>query len=259
MKNQWFEVTQLSQQLYAISEFKHWEKVVSYLVVGSTKAVLFDTGMGYASIIEAVSKITNLPVMVLLTHAHWDHIGSAPLFKDVWVFDDKWEIDQLKRGFETFEIDELKSKAMFSEGFTPRNYVVSGVQSPKLFKKKKTWQVNGWQIEAIHTPGHTPGSVCYVIPKLKVLIGGDTLYPGPIYLQLDESSFEDYFQSVTMLKKMSVGWEKFKILPGHNAVVSDIDLIMKIYRCCKRVVNGKNNFSIGNVSLLTKKGVYGVD
>jgi glyoxylase-like metal-dependent hydrolase (beta-lactamase superfamily II) len=103
----WFTVSQLHPQVYAFAEFSHWEQVVSYLIVDKHRAFLVDTGMGYASIDEEVKKITSLPVTVLLTHTHWDHIGGLHEFESASVFNHSFELAQLKKGFSSKEVPEL--------------------------------------------------------------------------------------------------------------------------------------------------------
>jgi len=72
----WFTIIRITPHVYAFAEFEHFEKVISYLVVGQTRAILFDTGLGHRSIHKAIKRITKLPAVVCLTHSHWDHVGG---------------------------------------------------------------------------------------------------------------------------------------------------------------------------------------
>ena len=81
--DQWFEVYKLTDTVYAIYEDGQFEEVISYLVLGDDKAVLIDTGNGIGDIKAVVYRITDLPVMVLNTHTHGDHIGGNHQFKEV--------------------------------------------------------------------------------------------------------------------------------------------------------------------------------
>lgn len=83
MKNKdWFTIKQIKQNIWAICEFKHPEKVISYLIVGKDRALLFDTGLGIGDIKQEIIKITNKPIIVLNSHFHYDHIGGNNKFKD---------------------------------------------------------------------------------------------------------------------------------------------------------------------------------
>ena len=191
MKKQWFTVQKVRPQLYALAEFNHFEKVVSYLVVGKTQAVLFDTGMGYKDIHKVIRTITKFPVAVFLTHKHWDHIGGV-------------------RKTDTVHTWSRDGQKMDIDGFT---------------------------IQVIHTPGHTPDSVCYFLKDLNWLFVGDTLYPGPLYAHLPESDIAAYAQSLAKL--CSFTNKKTLILPGHNAVYTGYTLLKNAATLMKQAIHAK--------------------
>ncbi len=83
--NDWFTIEQIDADTYAISEYKHWEQTHCYLVCGTDRAVLIDTGLGVANIWEVVGRLTALPVMAVTTHVHWNHIGGHKYFDSVAV------------------------------------------------------------------------------------------------------------------------------------------------------------------------------
>src|SRR3989344_6241676 len=133
MKNSWFTVQKVHQNIYALAEFHHWEKVVSYQIIDQTQAFLIDTGMGYESIKLEIAKLTSLPVKVLLTHAHWDHIGGTNEFEDISVFNDPFEIKSLEAGFISGDIDELMDSQMFSQTkYSVKKYRVLGIKNYTL-------------------------------------------------------------------------------------------------------------------------------
>src|SRR5215510_1299191 len=69
----WFEVYRIRPGVFAIYEPHQFEEVISYLVIGSKRALLFDTGMGIGKISDVVMELTKLPVIVLNSHTHFDH------------------------------------------------------------------------------------------------------------------------------------------------------------------------------------------
>lgn len=92
MLQHWFTVERIHSDTFAISEYGHWEETHSYLLCGTERAVLIDTGLGVANIKAVVDDLTTLPVAAVLTHAHWDHIGGLSLFPDFAVHENeaKW-------------------------------------------------------------------------------------------------------------------------------------------------------------------------
>lgn len=80
-------------------------------------------------------------------------------------------------------------------------------------KRGEKITVDPFSFKAIHTPGHTPDSVCLYEQSHKLLLTGDTLYPGPIYLHLPDSDLKRYLQSIRKLAKIKTIKD---IFPGHN-------------------------------------------
>ena len=72
----WFSVSKIDDNTFAINEDKHWEETHCYLLCGVKNALLIDTGLGVANIKKVVDSLTLLPVLVATTHIHWDHIGG---------------------------------------------------------------------------------------------------------------------------------------------------------------------------------------
>ena len=83
----WFKVYKVGHDVFAIAEPYNYQEVISYLILGKEKALLFDTGMGLDSMSVVVKEITNLPVMVVNSHTHYDHIGSNYEFDNILAMD----------------------------------------------------------------------------------------------------------------------------------------------------------------------------
>ena len=79
----WFTVEQIDQDTFVISEYRHWEETHCYLLCGTKRAILIDTGLGVSNIREVIDGLTKLPVTVITTHVHWDHIGGHKYFQGV--------------------------------------------------------------------------------------------------------------------------------------------------------------------------------
>src|SRR5215467_7926492 len=83
----WFEVYKPARNVFAIYEPHQSEEVISYLIVGERRALLFDTGMGISSIKKAASELTKLPIVVLNSHTHDDHVGGNWEFTTIYGMD----------------------------------------------------------------------------------------------------------------------------------------------------------------------------
>ena len=243
MTDQWFDITKITENLFAIREPHHVQDVVSYLLVSRANAILFDTGMGYENIDDVVISLTHNPVTMFLTHAHWDHIGAAHLFDKVNIFDNEFERTLLEEGFSSSDEtrlfgDFLENPRYFSkpEKFGPRSYSVPGKTDYRTLSDAQSIEVDDYTVQVIHTPGHTPGSVCYYIPQLNVLLTGDLVYPGPLYAHLEGADFTQYLESLRKLSKLMN--PDVQLLPGHNAVTVEGSLLNRVTAGFEAIARG---------------------
>ena len=80
----WFTIDRVDDNTYIISEYRHWEETHCYLLNGSERSLLIDTGLGISNIYDEVIKFTNKPITAVATHIHWDHIGGHQYFPDFY-------------------------------------------------------------------------------------------------------------------------------------------------------------------------------
>ncbi|MBI3955984.1 MBL fold metallo-hydrolase [Candidatus Gottesmanbacteria bacterium] len=257
-KKSWFTVGQVHPRVFALAEFSHWEKVVSYLVVGKRHAILFDSGMGYADLLAMVATVTPLPVTVFLTHGHWDHIGSVHKFEEIYLFNHPFETDLLSSGFSSNTIEELVDPNLFDKPFTPRSFTAPGIRQYHKIHDGETVSFDTITVTCIHTPGHTPGSACYKVDPFDILVTGDTIYSGPLYANLPESNLQDYAMSVNKLARTVTS--KMVLLPGHNAIHEKPSLVGKVAAGFCEILAGKPKtsdikgrrcYGFGSFSVLT--------
>ena len=85
----WFTIDKVNESTYIISEYRHPEETHCYLLCGSEKALLIDTGLGISNIYDEVIKLTDKPIVVAATHVHWDHIGGHKYFSEFYAHRDE--------------------------------------------------------------------------------------------------------------------------------------------------------------------------
>ena len=90
----WFTIDEIDTDTYIISEYRHWEETHCYLLNGSDRSLLLDTGLGICDIREAVCRLTSLPVTAVATHIHWDHVGGHQYFPNFYAHREEldWQI-----------------------------------------------------------------------------------------------------------------------------------------------------------------------
>jgi hydroxyacylglutathione hydrolase len=157
----WFHVYPIDRQTYAISEPKYWQENVSYLLIGTRSALLFDTGPGIYSIRAEVQRLTLLPVIVIPSHLHFDHVGDLEEFRDVRLLDTPALRAQVRDGYfvETTPQYQLRG----SIKYRVRGWIKDG----------QTIDLGGRSVRLLSTPGHTPDSVSLVDGNGERLFTGD--------------------------------------------------------------------------------------
>ena len=226
LENGWFTVEPLNKSTFSIGEYGQWMKIHSYLFVGNEKAALVDTGLGVGNIRTIVEAITDLPVHVITTHAHWDHTGGNHLFDSfsAHVLERDW-IEDLSERY-TKKIGKWLAKDPLTKepppGFDIEEFRPFRGKVEHLHADGDVFDLGGRQLEIIHTPGHSPGHVSVYEKERGFLATADLLYQGVLLGGLDYSDPEDYQRSLQRLQNLP---NIQKLLPGHGRLDIDNDLL----------------------------------
>lgn len=223
----WFTVETIDDYTYAISEYKHWEQVHSYLLIGKTKAILIDTGLGIANIKEVVDSLTSLPVFVVTTHVHWDHIGGHQYFKDIAVHkDDADWLSKIPLPLHQVHKDMTKEACEFPESFRIEDYKPYQGGASKLLEDGEVIVFDNRELVVVHTPGHSPGHICLFEKATGYLFSGDLLYKGYLDMFYPSTNPIDFYASVKKLKTFPVK----KIYPAHYEIGLDAQFIEEVVK-----------------------------
>ncbi len=234
----WFEVTHLAQGVFAISEPYHAEFVISYLITGKEAAILLDTGMGIGNIQVVASQLTDKPIRVVNSHHHYDHVGDNHRFEYIAIHEA--EADFLEQEAP----EELLLEAMRPEnvlcalpdGFDPARYRIVPSRADRLLHEGDTLDLGGLCLKVVHTPGHSPGSVCLWNEEDGLLFTGDTAYAGPLYAQFDHSDFEVYRQTMGRLSDLAQDLQL--VLPSHNQAPLDPHILVEMSEGFEEIAAG---------------------
>lgn len=233
----WFVIYRINKDTFALLEPFHIEEVVSYLLIGEEKALLFDTGMGVVSIRQEVEALTKKELIVLNSHSHYDHVGGNYEFTNVWAFNNDWEMKRLKNGdysqkrFKNFEDSNICTD--LPSGFDKNSYHIKPSVVSKVIKDQERIDLGNRELLIHHTPGHSPASICIQDFQNKLLFTGDTLYPGEMYLDLEGSDFDMYIKSINYLNDLYE--EVLFLCPGHNEALISKDYLLNFKKACEKV------------------------
>jgi glyoxylase-like metal-dependent hydrolase (beta-lactamase superfamily II) len=239
VEDDWFQVYRIRPGVFAIYEPQQSEEVISYLVVGSNKALLFDTGMGISNIRAVISRLTRLPVVVLNSHTHNDHVGDNWRFSEIYGMDTAFT-RQHARGSRQAAQAELAPGELCGPlpvGFDRKSYRTRPFAISHWLHGGEKIDLGGRVLQVISTPGHTPDSIMLFDEQNGLLFTGDMYYPGPIFLFRPETDLEAYVASIRTVAALIPRLQL--LLPAHNLPVAEPGDLNRVLTAMEQVRSGK--------------------
>jgi len=179
-----------------------------FLLTGTKKALLIDSGMNTPNAKQIAESITNLPIMLLNTHADPDHISGNSGFDCFYMHPDEEDNYRAHGGLGI--IQPVKDNDIIDLGNRP--------------------------LKTIFIPGHTPGSIAVLDINSRVLISGDTIQDGNIFMFNERRNLPLYVES---LKKLSMYTDEFDtIYPSHGSFPVYPGLITNLIEGAEQIING---------------------
>lgn len=241
----WFTVTSLPHHVYAISEPKHHQMVISFLIIGTQKSILFDTGMGIKDISRVVRQLTDDEVMVVNSHVHFDHVGDNFRFSDIYVFNHEPAIEHLVRGWPNYEIHWDAELENFTEGypggFDPVSYAIRPIGREKVhpIHDGDVFDIGDRKLNVLHTPGHSPDSIMLLDRENRALFTGDTFYPDWLYAFMSgtwgESNLHDYYATLQRVSKLVP--ELDYLFCSHVKALAEPQVLLEVAKAIKTLID----------------------
>ena len=235
----WFEVYEVVPQVFAIYEPHQAEETIAYLIVGDKRALLFDTGMGISDIRKATGELTHLPIIVLNSHTHDDHVGGNWQFDTVYGMDTDFTRTNAKGSRQDAQ-DEIGSGMICGElpkDFNRESYATTPWKISRFLHGHDQIDLGGRTLEIISTPGHTPDAIALLDRAHGLLFSGDTYYPAPIWLFRPETNLDDYVASVKRLAALAP--QVKLVLGAHNVPYAQPSVLPALVMAIETVRAGK--------------------
>ena len=210
-----------------------------FLVAGTERAAVIDTGMGIGDLRAAVDAVTRLPLMVCNTHSHWDHIGSNSQFDEIAIHAREFKLltrEQDVSGIRQ-QMGRSAAQAILPAGFDPAQYKITSRPGTRSLAHGDTIELGGRSLRVIHTPGHSGGHVSYFDDRHGLLFSGDMVYAGPLYACFKGSDPVAFQASAHRLAELAARVRL--IAPGHNRVLQGSTFLHELADAADRAQSGE--------------------
>jgi len=188
---------------YKIREFDNAITVIEengvrmFLLTGDESSLLVDAGYGSGNIKQIAQNISKKKIELIISHPDTDHIGGIEYFNEVYMHPSDF--------------------AQFREKCPNKNIKLKPVYENDVFDLgEREWEI-------IEIPGHTAGSIALLDRKNKILISGDSVQQGPVYMFGTFRSLEAHILSLKKLYDMKDAFDT--ILACHNTLPVSPDII----------------------------------
>jgi glyoxylase-like metal-dependent hydrolase (beta-lactamase superfamily II) len=235
----WFEVYKVVPGVFAIYEPHQAEETIGYLIVGDERALLFDTGMGISDVKKVVDGLTQLPILVLNSHTHDDHVGGNWEFSTIYGMDTNFTRENARgsRVDAQAEITPAQICGVLPPGFDSKAYATRPWKITAYTHDGDRFDLGGRTVEVIATPGHTPDAISLIDRANGLLFTGDTYYPAPIWLFRPETDLDAYAASIRRLAALA---PQIRLVIGaHNIPVASPAALARLVAAFDAVRAGK--------------------
>ena len=197
------------------------------LLIGRDKALLFDTAYGYGALRSQIEEITKLPLVVVNSHGHPDHINGnyqfpGPVYiskRDYEMALEQSSVDCRRysaEGAKKYVTDRQKGRVEYilpCEPYDVESYANAKMPEFDFLEDGQIFDLGDIKLQVIAIPGHTKGCICLWEEKQKILLAGDSFSPFTWLFDENSGSLSEYAKG---LRKVMAMKPKY-ILCGHEA------------------------------------------
>lgn len=210
--------------------------VCMYLAEGTEQAVLMDTGFGFGDLKKYVSSLTDKICAVLLSHGHLDHAGGAEQFDRVFLNEKDWELERWHCTRERRIWDVHHGPGGIPEGVTDDDFLPSRIKPYQPLEETDVFSLGGATVKPIAVPGHTAGSMVFLIPEDRIAIFGDTCGEHTLLLFKESTSIREYQMGLCHLQEYADQFDT--VLRNHGSFSSPKQILSDNIALCGEILAG---------------------
>ena len=213
----------------------------SFLIEGSDKALLIDGLSGVGSLKAFVRELTELPVTLVNTHGHVDHIGADFEYKEVYIAPEDIPLMYAHSDME-MRLGFAKSGAMFAPLPTePKlsDVTVPGPVKTLPMKDGDIFDLGGVKLEVIAVPGHTRGTVVFLDRDRRIVYSGDACNRNTLVYGEESASIEEFKESLLHFKEFQPAFDG--LWGGHGGAMEQPEIIDSAIALCDEIMAGTDD------------------
>lgn len=245
----WFTIDRIDADTCILSEYRHWEETHCYLLNGSERSLLIDTGLGVCDISKEVEKLASKPVAAVATHIHWDHIGGHKYYPDFYAHEAElnWLSGDFPLSMKTIR-GMVADRCDLPDGYDVGAYTLFQGAPARILRDHDEIDIGGRKIEVLHTPGHSPGHMCFWEKERGYLFTGDLVYKDTLFAYYPSTDPEAYLESLENIAALPVK----RVFPAHHSLDIQPEILIRMrdaFRQLKREGNlhhGGGTFRYGD-------------
>lgn len=228
-----------------------------YLAEGRERAALIDTCVGVGHLKDFVSKLTEKPMTVLLTHGHVDHAMGAPEFENVYMSSRDIPLYQSqcslkeRKGYLAAGLGDVFEKIPEDSYVAPKpEYHFLELEDGMEF------DLGGLHIDVFAFPGHTSGSMVFLLREQKILILGDACNNSTFLFGAEACPLDEYMETLEKIRgRLSGRYDK--VFLSHHDMETGTEIMDNVLEVCREAMEGRAddipfNF-MGNHAYIAKK------
>jgi glyoxylase-like metal-dependent hydrolase (beta-lactamase superfamily II) len=241
MNASWFDVRSIGPGVWVLQDPigrvvpEYDVRVVNlYLVEGSERAALIDSGMGIGDVFAACRALTSKPLITLCTHSHWDHVGGAYQFAERFI--SALEAERLNATYDVAGVGTIRAAS------------ATGV-----LREGDEITLGGRSLAVWHTPGHSPGHVSLFDAASNLLFCADTCYAGTLWFQTEDADLDQWRTSLRRLASSGARG----LCGGHEEPLQEIGLAQRVLAGLEDALAGRSTSVEFPPDLGARKHMFG--